>query len=197
MIDSNTFDPHFKFLIASEPGGENIKKCFSCGTCTGGCPVREVTDRYNPRKIIRMAILGMKKEVLSSQFIWLCSSCYTCFERCPRKVPTTDVIIELRNMAARKGAMRPPHVALAKMLADTGHGVPINEATQKLRELLGLPKNPPTTHSYPKAVKDIQVLLKSLGFDKLVGWTDQPKPAENKPPAEAKPPAKDEKKEKK
>ena len=61
MIDSKTLDPDFKLLIAREPGGEHIKRCFSCGTCTAGCPVREVTDRYNPRKIIRMAILGMKK----------------------------------------------------------------------------------------------------------------------------------------
>jgi heterodisulfide reductase subunit C len=45
MIDSKALDPNFKFLIASEPRGENIKKSFSCDTCTAGCPVREVTDR--------------------------------------------------------------------------------------------------------------------------------------------------------
>ena len=61
MIDSKTFDPDFKLLIASEPGGENIKKCFSCGTCTAGCPVREVTDRYNPRKNYPDGDLGNEK----------------------------------------------------------------------------------------------------------------------------------------
>ena len=103
MIDSKTFDPNFKSLIASEPGGENIKKCFSCGTCTAGCPVREVTDRYNPRRIIRMAILGMKKEVLSSDFIWLCSSCYTCFERCPQNVKIPELMNAIKNIAVREG----------------------------------------------------------------------------------------------
>lgn len=56
MIHSKDLDPHFKFQIAKEPGGENITKCFSCGTCTAGCPVREITDRYNPRRIIRMVL---------------------------------------------------------------------------------------------------------------------------------------------
>ncbi len=184
---------HVNSKIADEiiaAGLERIRACYQCGTCTGGCPSGRRTA-IRTRGLIRRALLG-DETVLDSPDLWLCSTCYTCFERCPREVPTTDVIIFLRNLAARKGAMRPAHVALAKMLADTGHGVPINEPTQKLRELLGTTKNPPTTHSFPKAVKDIQVLLKSLGFDKLVGWTDQPKPPAQKP-AEAK----DEKKEKK
>ncbi len=33
MIDSKTLDPDFRLLIAKEPGGEHIKRCFSCGTC--------------------------------------------------------------------------------------------------------------------------------------------------------------------
>ena len=171
-------------------GLERIRACYQCGTCTGGCPSGRRTA-IRTRAVIRRAMLG-DETILESPDLWLCSTCYTCFERCPRKVPTTDVIIKLRNMAARKGAMRPQHVALCKIFADSGHGVPINEATQKLRELLGLPKNPPTTHSYPAAVKEIQTLLKSLGFDKLVGWTEQPKPEPTK--QEVKSPAKEEKK---
>jgi len=183
---------HVNSKIADEiiaVGLERIRACYQCGTCSGSCPSGRRTA-LRTRALIRRAMLG-DESVLDSPDLWLCSTCYTCFERCPRKVPTTDVIIQLRNMAARKGKMRPQHVALAKALADTGHGVTINEATQKLREFIGLPKNPPTTHSFPKAVKDIQVLLKSLGFDKLIGWSDQPKPEADKPPA------KEEKKEKK
>lgn len=76
----------FKFgeEIASQPGGENIKRCFACGTCSASCPITEIDERYNPRKIIRMALLGMKREVLSSDFIWICSNCYLCYERCPQ-----------------------------------------------------------------------------------------------------------------
>lgn len=66
--------------------------------------------------------------------------------------------------------MRQGHVDLSKLLINTGHGVPINENFQNFRESLGLSRNPPTTHSFPDAVKDIQTLIISLGFDKLVGW---------------------------
>jgi len=69
----NELDRKFKYDVAEEPGGEHIKLCFACGLCTAGCPVSEVDSEYNPRMIIHMVILGMRKEVLSSGFIWLCS----------------------------------------------------------------------------------------------------------------------------
>ena len=62
-IDSADLDPNFKFEIAKQPGGENIRYCFACGTCTAICPVCAVDDRYDPRKTSRMALLGMRNEV--------------------------------------------------------------------------------------------------------------------------------------
>ncbi len=64
-------DPNFKHEVAQEHGGENIKRCFACGTCSAVCPVFFVNEKYNPRKIIRMILLGMKKDVLESDFICL------------------------------------------------------------------------------------------------------------------------------
>ncbi len=96
-------DPNFKNEIASQPGAEQFKRCFTCGTCTAACPVAEVNEDYDPRKIIRMALLGMKEEVLSSDILWMCSRCYTCYALCPQGVKFTDVIGVLRNMAIRQG----------------------------------------------------------------------------------------------
>ena len=96
-------DPDFKYEIASRPGGENIKKCFACGTCTAGCPVFHVEHQYNPRKIIRMILLGMREQVLSSKTIWLCSQCYTCTANCPQDVNFSDIMFTLRDMAVREG----------------------------------------------------------------------------------------------
>ncbi len=42
VIDASQMDPTFADQIAAEPGGEHIRRCFSCGTCTASCPVREV-----------------------------------------------------------------------------------------------------------------------------------------------------------
>ena len=96
-------DANFKNEIASQPGAEHFKRCFTCGTCTASCPVAEVNEDYDPRKIIRMAILGMKKEVLSSDILWMCSRCYTCYALCPQGVKFTDVLGILRDMAVKQG----------------------------------------------------------------------------------------------
>jgi heterodisulfide reductase subunit C len=157
MIDSRTLDPNFKFLISSEPGGENIKKCFSCGTCTAGCPVREVTDRYNPRKIIRMALLGMKKEVLSSQFIWLCSSCYTCFERCPQDVRIPELMNAIKNIAVREGYLPPAMKTQLDLLSSFGRLLEITDFENEKRKESNLPPVQGKT-------EDIQKILRKIGL---------------------------------
>lgn len=96
-------DQNFKYEIASQAGAESFMRCFTCGTCTASCPVAEVHDDYDPRKIIRMALLGMREEVLSSDILWMCSRCYTCYALCPQNVKFTDVISILRDMAIKEG----------------------------------------------------------------------------------------------
>jgi len=103
----NEQDTKFKFDVAAEPGGQNIKLCFACGQCTGSCPVSRIDPEYNPRRIIHMVLLGMRKEVLSSAFIWMCSQCYTCQAHCPQNVDFADVMKALRNMALREGYVHP------------------------------------------------------------------------------------------
>jgi heterodisulfide reductase subunit C len=139
MIDSQTLDPNFKLVIASEPGGENIKKCFACGTCTAGCPVREVTDRYNPRRIIRMALLGLKKEVLSSEFIWLCSTCYTCFERCPQHVKIPELMNAIKNIAVREGYLPSSLKSQMDLLSSSGRLLEVTDFENEKRREFNLP----------------------------------------------------------
>jgi heterodisulfide reductase subunit C len=157
MIDSKNFDPDFKLLIAEESGGEHIKRCFSCGTCTAGCPVREVTDRYNPRKIIRMAILGMKKEVLSSQFIWLCSSCYTCSERCPQDVKIPEMMNAIKNIAVREGYIPPVMKVQLDLLSSFGRLLEITDFENDKRKELSLPL-------IQEKTEDIKKILEKLGL---------------------------------
>lgn len=98
-LELSKLNQGFKYEIAQRPGGEYFKRCFSCGTCTASCPVADVAEEYSPMRIIRMALLGMKKEVLSSEAIWLCSLCYTCYATCPQDVRFRDVIEVLRDMS--------------------------------------------------------------------------------------------------
>jgi len=100
---SKDLDPKFKFDVATYPGGENIKLCFACGTCTAVCPMASVNDEFNPRKIIRQVLMGMRREVLSSPQLWQCIQCYACYAKCPQNVKFRDVIKALRAMAVKEG----------------------------------------------------------------------------------------------
>ncbi|HEB10297.1 MAG TPA: heterodisulfide reductase [Spirochaetales bacterium] len=104
-------DLSFREEIASQPGGENVKRCFACGTCAAGCPITDIDEKYNCRRIIRQILFGMREEVLSSPRIWLCLVCYRCYARCPQKVNFTDIMRILRY-AAIKG-----HHVSAEMLS--------------------------------------------------------------------------------
>ena len=96
-------DKDFKYEIAARPGASFFKRCFSCGTCTASCPVSEIDERFNPRLFIRQALLGEKEKLLSSELLWYCSQCYTCYARCPQDVRFTDVMAVLRDMAVEQG----------------------------------------------------------------------------------------------
>jgi heterodisulfide reductase subunit C len=102
VIDSS-LDTQFKHEIAARPGGENIRKCFACGTCTAGCPAFQADHVYNPRRIIRMILLGMRKEVLTSPAIWLCHQCYACSANCPQDVDFSHIMMAVRDMAVAEG----------------------------------------------------------------------------------------------
>ncbi|HAV43600.1 TPA: heterodisulfide reductase [bacterium] len=108
-LEVSKLDQNFKHEIISRSGGEHFIRCFSCGTCTASCPVADVAEEYSPMKLIRMALLGMKKEVLSSNALWLCSLCYTCYATCPQDAKFRDAIEVLRNMAIEAG-YTPPEI---------------------------------------------------------------------------------------
>ncbi|MBA3046373.1 MAG: 4Fe-4S dicluster domain-containing protein [Candidatus Thermoplasmatota archaeon] len=139
MIDSKKLDPHFKFEVAKEMGKVNVTRCFACGTCTAGCPVRVIDSKYNPRKIIRMVLLGMREEVLSSDFIWLCSTCYTCYDRCPQDVMLTSLMTTLRNIAVREGHVHPAFKEQARLVGSFGRLYEVEDFDNKKREKMGLP----------------------------------------------------------
>ena len=46
----------------------SLSYCYQCSTCSGGCPVALLTNgKYNPRKIIEEAILGLQDKLVEKQ----------------------------------------------------------------------------------------------------------------------------------
>ncbi len=131
-------------------------------------PVRADRRRSGCRKVVRRAQLGFEEDVLPSDDLWLCTTCFTCYERCPRGVEIVDIIMALRNMAVRKGYMAEPHRKVAELISKTGHLVTLRDEDKALRSKLGLQGTPPTVFSDPKALEEVKKIAVLCGFDKLV-----------------------------
>ena len=170
LLNDSNRDPDFtaEFIDA---GIETVKHCFQCGTCSGSCPSGRRTP-YKVRQIVRKCLLGLKEEVIADDALWMCTTCYTCQERCLRSVKIVEIIKKARNIAAHAGYMAKPHKMTGVFVINTGHGVPINDAAKALRTKIGLPEVPPTTHAYPEALAEVQKLCKITGFDELIGYDE-------------------------
>jgi heterodisulfide reductase subunit C len=98
-----------------------------------------MTEHYNPRRIVRMALLGMRQEVLTSEFVWLCSTCYTCYERCPQDVHVPELMNAIRNIAVREGHVPAAFRQQAELLCEHGRLYEITDYENERREEHGLP----------------------------------------------------------
>jgi Fe-S oxidoreductase len=73
----------------------NLNACLTCGSCASGCPATGIMD-MDPRKFIRMAVLGMDKELERHDWVWVCTMCKRCYEVCPMSINIPELIYEVR-----------------------------------------------------------------------------------------------------
>jgi heterodisulfide reductase subunit C len=99
-------DSSFLEEVKKMSGGDKILDCIQCGICAGSCHARFAMD-YSPMQVLKMAHLGLKKEVLSSSTIWICASCYTCASRCPRGLNIPAIMSGFKNMAMKDNVPAP------------------------------------------------------------------------------------------
>ncbi len=98
--------------ISALPGGENIHRCWQCGSCTNSCTVNAIEPRFNPRYWIYLIRMGMESELLRDKdIIWQCVSCHKCTYACPRDVVPEGVMkatshwLELKGHTAKSPSM--------------------------------------------------------------------------------------------
>ena len=81
--------------------------CIQCGKCTGGCPMAMKT-RLNPRAILyRLLVAGDGFDLEGREELWDCTTCSTCYSRCPKQVNPMEAIIALRSAFVEKGRVHP------------------------------------------------------------------------------------------
>ena len=85
--------------------GDWVKMCMQCGVCAGSCPLGPAWE-HPPQELFMMIRAGKREEVLTSDSMWMCTSCYNCIVRCPRKLPITHIMHGLAELRAppRPGA---------------------------------------------------------------------------------------------
>ena len=74
--------------------------CLTCGTCAGLCPISGV-DGLDPRKIVRMAVLGLDQQLIQSEWPWKCTMCGKCEEACPVGIEFVTLIRKIRGARKR------------------------------------------------------------------------------------------------
>ncbi len=80
---SSTIDP--RFMEELKPYGEfEVRACYSCGHCTGTCPLVQRGESF-PRRLIRYAQLGLRERLGAEKAVWSCYYCGECSKTCPRQ----------------------------------------------------------------------------------------------------------------
>ncbi|MBC8212265.1 MAG: 4Fe-4S dicluster domain-containing protein [Gammaproteobacteria bacterium] len=82
--------------------GDWVKMCMQCGVCAGSCPLGDAWE-HSPQKIFMMIRANRREQVLSSDSMWMCTSCYHCVVRCPRGLPIPHIMHGLASYAKRLG----------------------------------------------------------------------------------------------
>ena len=169
-INTEDINNLFTNKIISEESCNKLFLCINCNGCSTGCPMTNITFNFNIKKFIRMASLGFEKNILNDKYLWYCTTCYKCQERCPEEIHNVDILLKLRTMAVSEGIMLPEHKAVATNVINTGHAVPINDNNKNKRKQLGLSEIPPTVHMFKNELENIQKLVHICKFDDLINY---------------------------
>jgi len=165
-IQASNLDLRFASGVMRHKEASGLNACFSCGTCTAGCPLSEVFPEFSPRKLAKMVKLGMKQEVLGSPFIWYCTTCHNCEQHCPQNVKFFNILNVLKNMAAQGGYAPSPWVEQTRQIMQTGLIFRVNEDLVEKRKARSLPA---IRSDGTKAKK----LIESTGADRIKAQSER------------------------
>ncbi|MFW6151262.1 MAG: (Fe-S)-binding protein [Chloroflexota bacterium] len=114
--------------VIVEAGGEPLRLCYQCGTCTAVCPWNLVRS-FIVRRIIHEAQLGATD--FGSDDVWTCAACGACVERCPRGVEVIDLMRAVRRSVVSLGVGAVPDALRISAKNIAGVGNPLGEEREK------------------------------------------------------------------
>ena len=141
--------------------------CYQCGKCTSGCEAHKLLE-LEPHSIVALLKRGLIDEMVNSDIIWTCMSCFKCRERCPQKVAPVDILFALKNMVVAKGNQIPGNYStMLQSVLSNGLLQDIKEVTTKdnksiKRSDLNLPEI-----TKPTDAAKFQMFLSKLAVEKV------------------------------
>jgi len=141
--------------------------CYQCAKCTSGCEAHKLLE-LEPHKIVALLKRGLIDEMINSEIIWTCMSCFKCRERCPQKVAPVEVLFALKNMAVASGKQIPGnYTAMLQSVLSIGlvqdvKNISTQDNKTKTRSNLGLPEI-----SKPADPTKFQTMLSKLAVEKV------------------------------
>jgi heterodisulfide reductase subunit C len=148
-------------MLRKSVGGLSEESCLECGGCDVACPVSVVHEGFRPFDVSLQLLEGKTREILSSDVLWGCTSCYACGQDCRAGMPPYDVIETLMNLSARTGYHFPrkykeyDRSILRSGVIQRPGAVKMADLTRLAREDVGLPKLPaqPDLNNFKEAIR--------------------------------------------
>ena len=109
--------------------GERFKTCLQCATCSGACPFGYLME-YPPGRMISYLRADLFDQVLKSDSVWLCVSCYACTEVCPSQIPVTPGLMT-RAKEELLLAGNVPNELQEALMNSQRYGNPLGESPRK------------------------------------------------------------------
>ena len=137
---SNLAERRKKSIFSDIFSDSHVNACYTCGTCSGGCPLTgmesTVDEGLDCRKVIRMALLGLDQEVIDSRFVWICTGCQRCEFGCPMGIKLVKVWMRAKWARPRDKVPGVLHKGV-EMCLKTGNnmGIPEDDYITLLEEL--------------------------------------------------------------
>jgi Fe-S oxidoreductase len=100
--------------------GDNISECLTCGACNSRCTWFDGKGGPIPRQMVRMAALGLDKELVENGMLWDCLICNRCTQGCPMGITMDQVVRKGRSLAIAADKIPPDIEKGIKSRLETG-----------------------------------------------------------------------------